>query len=206
MSDSECPTSPDLRFSSQKWCYHHRSTIVSFDAEAETHLLAYDPTNLAHYDDKAAAVSMRSPYTVNIAPWAPRAIILLAVASITTAASAFFVPFSPVQTIPIPLTQQNQHAHRRSSSQQQQITHRTRTTTSTPPQSTKTATRTVTKRWASNMVEDIIVDKENKFDLETALFCGGLAFDAYTEPPANSSRWERGVSFFASFLHKLRSD
>lgn len=32
------------------------------------------------------------------------------------------------------------------------------------------------------------------FDLSAALFCGGLAFDAYSEPPANSSRWERGVS------------
>ena len=32
------------------------------------------------------------------------------------------------------------------------------------------------------------------FDLDTALFCGGLAFDAYVEPPTNSSRWERGVS------------
>lgn len=32
------------------------------------------------------------------------------------------------------------------------------------------------------------------FDLTTALFCGGLAFDAYAEPPANSSRWERGSS------------
>jgi hypothetical protein len=30
------------------------------------------------------------------------------------------------------------------------------------------------------------------FDLSTALFCGGLAFDAYVEPPSNSSRWERG--------------
>ena len=34
----------------------------------------------------------------------------------------------------------------------------------------------------------------DKFDLDTALFCGGLAFDSYVEPPANSSRWERGVS------------
>ena len=33
----------------------------------------------------------------------------------------------------------------------------------------------------------------NKFDLETALFCSGLAFDSYIEPPPNSSRWERGV-------------
>ena len=30
------------------------------------------------------------------------------------------------------------------------------------------------------------------FDLDTALFCGGLAFDSYVEPPANSSRWEKG--------------
>jgi hypothetical protein len=32
------------------------------------------------------------------------------------------------------------------------------------------------------------------FSLETALFLAGLAFDAYTEPPPNSSRWERGSS------------
>ena len=32
----------------------------------------------------------------------------------------------------------------------------------------------------------------NKFDLATALFCAGLAFDAYQAPPANSSRWEKG--------------
>mmetsp|Transcript_18437 Transcript_18437/g.24348 ORF Transcript_18437/g.24348 Transcript_18437/m.24348 type:complete len:794 (-) Transcript_18437:218-2599(-) len=31
-----------------------------------------------------------------------------------------------------------------------------------------------------------------KFDLDVALFLGGVAFDAYVEPPANSSRWERG--------------
>jgi len=30
------------------------------------------------------------------------------------------------------------------------------------------------------------------FDREVALFCGGLAFDAYVEPPANSTRWEKG--------------
>ena len=33
---------------------------------------------------------------------------------------------------------------------------------------------------------------KQKFDLATALFCGGLAFDAYAEPPQNSTRWERG--------------
>jgi len=32
------------------------------------------------------------------------------------------------------------------------------------------------------------------FDLTTTLFCSGLAFDAYAEPPPNSSRWERGSS------------
>ena len=31
------------------------------------------------------------------------------------------------------------------------------------------------------------------FNLTTALFCAGLAFDAYSEP-SNSSRWEKGVS------------
>lgn len=30
------------------------------------------------------------------------------------------------------------------------------------------------------------------FDLSTALFCGGLAFDSYVEPEPGSSRWERG--------------
>lgn len=39
-----------------------------------------------------------------------------------------------------------------------------------------------------------ICNKNGDFDLTTALFCGGLAFDAYAEPPVNSSRWERGVS------------
>ena len=32
------------------------------------------------------------------------------------------------------------------------------------------------------------------FDVDTALFCAGLAFDAYVEPDPDSSRWERGVS------------
>lgn len=31
-----------------------------------------------------------------------------------------------------------------------------------------------------------------RFNLSTALLCSGLAFDSYTEPPLNSSRWERG--------------
>uniref|UniRef100_A0A7S2IF45 Fungal lipase-type domain-containing protein n=1 Tax=Helicotheca tamesis TaxID=374047 RepID=A0A7S2IF45_9STRA len=36
------------------------------------------------------------------------------------------------------------------------------------------------------------VNRSQKFDLTTALFCGGLAFDAYAEPPPDSSRWEKG--------------
>ncbi len=32
------------------------------------------------------------------------------------------------------------------------------------------------------------------FDVDKALFCAGLAFDAYVEPNPDSSRWERGVS------------
>lgn len=34
---------------------------------------------------------------------------------------------------------------------------------------------------------------KQSFDLTTALFCAGLAFDAYSEP-SDSSRWEKGVS------------
>ena len=37
-----------------------------------------------------------------------------------------------------------------------------------------------------------LTSKFGGFDLSTALFCGGLAFDAYVEPPSNSSRWEKG--------------
>jgi hypothetical protein len=34
----------------------------------------------------------------------------------------------------------------------------------------------------------------SKFDLTTALFCAGLAFDAYAEPEVNSPRWEKGAA------------
>ena len=45
------------------------------------------------------------------------------------------------------------------------------------------------------------------FDVDTALFCAGLAFDAYVEPDPDSSRWERGVSlgFFRSCSVLFRS-
>lgn len=36
--------------------------------------------------------------------------------------------------------------------------------------------------------------KNGEFDFTTAMFCAGLAFDAYAEPPKNSSRWEKGSS------------
>ena len=39
-----------------------------------------------------------------------------------------------------------------------------------------------------------VCSKNGDFDVNVALFCAGLAFDAYAKPPANSSRWERGVS------------
>lgn len=35
---------------------------------------------------------------------------------------------------------------------------------------------------------------QSPFSLPTALFLAGLSFNAYTEPPPNSSRWERGSS------------
>jgi hypothetical protein len=34
--------------------------------------------------------------------------------------------------------------------------------------------------------------KSARFDIGAALFCAGLAFDAYVEPASNSSRWEKG--------------
>ena len=47
----------------------------------------------------------------------------------------------------------------------------------------------------ATLVEDSdtkVSTRKSKFDMHKALFCAGLAFDAYIEPPANSSRWERG--------------
>ncbi|KAL3914991.1 MAG: hypothetical protein SGARI_008291, partial [Bacillariaceae sp.] len=38
-----------------------------------------------------------------------------------------------------------------------------------------------------------VTSSDNGFDMNTALFCAGLAFDSYVEPPSDSSRWERGV-------------
>jgi Lipase (class 3) len=49
----------------------------------------------------------------------------------------------------------------------------------------------------ANAVVSQIVDEatsNSRFDMRKALFCAGVAFDAYVEPPSNSSRWEKGSS------------
>lgn len=48
--------------------------------------------------------------------------------------------------------------------------------------------------FASQIDENETCSKNGDFDLTTALFCGGLAFDAYSEPDKNSPRWEKGSS------------
>ena len=58
-----------------------------------------------------------------------------------------------------------------------------------------TATATTAKATAATTATD---PDEPCFDIDTALFCAGLAFDAYVEPPPDSSRWERGVRFISS--------
>jgi hypothetical protein len=56
----------------------------------------------------------------------------------------------------------------------------------------------VPKSWQINQSSPVntldvdTVSNNLKFNLTTALFCAGLAFDAYVEPPPNSSRWEKG--------------
>lgn len=67
--------------------------------------------------------------------------------------------------------------------------------------------------FADSTETDQVIDVEptkktlEGFDTDTALFCAGLAFDAYVEPAANSSRWERGskgmnVAFSSSSFTK----
>ena len=46
----------------------------------------------------------------------------------------------------------------------------------------------------SDAASDTNDNAKTWFDVDTALFCAGLAFDAYVEPDPDSSRWERGVS------------
>jgi hypothetical protein len=94
--------------------------------------------------------------------------------------------------------------------QQQQLQHHTTTTTTTT--STRLHATTAadadaaadavsTSDDASNTNTDNNIDNDfaiqnGKFDINTALFCAGLAFDSYVEPPPDSSRWERGVSIY----------
>lgn len=63
--------------------------------------------------------------------------------------------------------------------------------------SSLTKAPTSTRTFLSAAATDIetpadLAPKKASFQLDTALFCAGLAFDAYVEPPTNSSRWERG--------------
>ncbi|KAL7540939.1 hypothetical protein ACHAXR_010488 [Thalassiosira sp. AJA248-18] len=46
----------------------------------------------------------------------------------------------------------------------------------------------------TNTTNNRPVPDQPPFSLPTSLFLAGLAFDAYVEPPPNSSRWERGSS------------
>lgn len=96
---------------------------------------------------------------------------------------------SPAATVNVP---------HRISSQFKKISIRS-TTTITP--STTTSTRSWKINASSSIDDDSLESKQinhhegnGPFDLSTALFCGGLAFDAYASPPEDSSRWERGSS------------
>jgi hypothetical protein len=91
--------------------------------------------------------------------------------------------------------------------QQQQLQHHTTTTTTTS--STRLHATTAADAADSVSTSDDASNTDNtnienndfaiqngKFDINTALFCAGLAFDSYVEPPPDSSRWERGVSIY----------
>lgn len=64
-------------------------------------------------------------------------------------------------------------------------------------QTTRLATgphRSSSRLAAASTTSESSADATKRFDVDTALFCAGLAFDAYVEPDPDSSRWERGVS------------
>eukprot|EP00536_Pseudo-nitzschia_multiseries_P004560 jgi/Psemu1/253724/estExt_Genewise1Plus.C_760053 len=73
------------------------------------------------------------------------------------------------------------------------------------------ATRRLSPVAVSASSVDTDATETKKFDVDTALFCAGLAFDAYVEPDPDSSRWERGskgmnVAFVSSaFTRNLYS-
>lgn len=65
--------------------------------------------------------------------------------------------------------------------------------TSTAPESSSLSSSSTTKLGGPNSRNNNNkTKKKTKFDLTTALFSAGLAFDSYVEPPSNSSRWEKG--------------
>jgi hypothetical protein len=73
-------------------------------------------------------------------------------------------------------------------------TERTSTTNSMTTRNQKLYASAVTKDDSPESNLHNHHEDNGPFDLTTALFCGGLAFDAYATPPENSSRWERGSS------------
>lgn len=75
------------------------------------------------------------------------------------------------------------------------------------PSTTIVTTSTSTRLWESVAEPTSTTPpKLDGFDLDTALFCGGLAFDTYTEPAQNSSRWERGVSYIYYICSHVNDD
>ena len=72
---------------------------------------------------------------------------------------------------------------------------------STSTSTTTTSSATTKRQFSSSSSRP--PPKQPPFSLPTALFLAGLAFDAYVEPPPDSSRWERGsaglnVAFLSS--------
>ena len=66
--------------------------------------------------------------------------------------------------------------------------------TRNPLPAAKASARKLTSLKATDEEIDRAYSANGDFDLSTALFCSSLAFDAYSEPDPNSSRWERGAS------------
>lgn len=64
--------------------------------------------------------------------------------------------------------------------------------TTTSNEEAETTNTGETSSSSSSDTDDAFSWQKDSFDLETAIFCSGLAFDSYVEPPSNSSRWERG--------------
>ena len=77
-----------------------------------------------------------------------------------------------------------------------------RTTTSLYAASTTSSSDETDSDSNTNNTKNIDFALQNgKFNLNTALFCAGLAFDSYVEPPQDSSRWERGVSYIVIVIY-----